>query len=286
MSSWSEDAIFAALALSGAALLAVRHLWRRPVRVVMIIFLAAAFAQALLLPITASRYCYYLTPLPVLLAAAVLVAGARSVVKLVPPAGLPAWRAYGRSVGGLSVLAAVVLASGIAIELADLPLLRVTIDESRRGRLRFPDEAGPARFLRENVQSGDVVLASRPNVIEHYLSDLSVDFWPQSRLETGAVLDDRRASPLHHLGGTVMAPTRQTLEEIFARHERVWYVLAPNAHYRYNVPQVSAFVREHMDVVYEDFLTMVLFRGASHRPAWQRQEQDEELLRSLGNYLP
>ena len=49
---------------------------------------------------------------------------------------------------------------------------------------------------------------------------------------------------------------------------------------------MSAFLRQHMEVVYEDFEALVLFRDASHRPAYQRRENERALEKARAHFLP
>ena len=100
-----------------------------------------------------------------------------------------------------------------------------------------------------------------------------------------ATVDDRRSIPLDRRDGTPKLPSRESLEELFARHPRVWYVVQPERHDNQNDPGVSAFLREHMDVVYEDFESLVLFRGENHRTAPHRFENERSLQKAKADFL-
>jgi hypothetical protein len=67
----------------------------------------------------------------------------------------------------------------------------------------------------------------------------------------------------------------EQLKELFSRHERVWYCTTRFGQSRINDNSVSQFLRQHMDVVYEDFGTAVLLRDNNHRTAPLRVEEDE-----------
>ena len=65
------------------------------------------------------------------------------------------------------------------------------------------------------------------------------------------------------------------VKRLFAEHERVWYFTSRHAQSRINESEVSRYLRQHMDVVYEDFATAVMLRDENHRPAPIRAEEDE-----------
>jgi hypothetical protein len=53
-----------------------------------------------------------------------------------------------------------------------------------------------------------------------------------------------------------------------------------------NDPEVASYLRQHMDVVYEDFSTEVLLRDSENRPASMRRANEEALRRARANFLP
>jgi hypothetical protein len=178
----------------------------------------------------------------------------------------------------------VLLGNGSTLQLTELPAFH--IHNYSLPDLKFADIADAVRFLRSHVQEGDVVLASNPHVVDHFMVSRTSDFWPQSRLYIQALLDDRRTLPLHRIAGTTMISSREEMEALFARHGRIWYVLVPSRHGSQNTADVSAFLRQHMEVVYEDYRALVLFRGNKHRHTSQRLENEKALIDAQTNFLP
>jgi hypothetical protein len=204
-----------------------------------------------------------------------------------------AWRSYARGVAALGVVVVVALSSGMTIHLTGLS--HYNTYSLRLNDFKFPDLDDPVRFLRENLHEGDIVLSSTPHVVDHRMAQLggdprgqdrTVDYWLQTTLYLQAVLDDQRPLPLHRLCGTPMIPTREALEDVFARHRRIWYVLVPTFHGQQNIPLASSFLRQNMDVVYESYSSMVLFRGERHRPAARRILDEQDLFGASANFLP
>lgn len=295
-SSWNQDTFLPLLGLLGAALLTIRHPWRRQTRFLMLIYLGNCLVMVLLLPNTKWRYVYQAVPFLILLSAAALTALTRGLVNLVRRGGRVEQLAYARAVALGTVATAVALGSGLTVHLAEMPRFAVE-GYSRLFTYQFPNLDGPARFLRQHAQEGDAILGNDLQHV-HYLMrlpgradrrpepDRSTDYWLSSTLFLPAMLDDRRALPLDRRDGSVLVPNRESLEDLFARHRRVWYVVQPGMHQAMNTPDVSTFLRQHMEVVYEDWQTLVLFRDGNHRPAAKRQEDEQTLQRARANFLP
>jgi hypothetical protein len=280
-SSWSRDALVPlALAVFGGALLAVRHAYRQPARFLFLVFMTTCLLTALLLSLKAWRYAYHLTPFMILLAAAALVAAARRLAKMTPSLNAPAaWRYYGHAVGALVVVAAVALGSGLTVQLTELPGFRLRaggMEAVGPHALVFSDHAGGVKFVQERIQPGDVVMADRPHVVD-LLMGRRPEYFPENKLYVQMTLDNRRPLPLHHYGASVALSSRASLEHAFTQHSRIWYISRPNAMRVENDPEAQAFLRQHMDVVYEDFALVVFFRGSNHRPADQRLRQEKAL---------
>src|SRR5207249_11510443 len=121
-SSWNQDALLPLLGLLGAALLAARGRYRRPVRFLLLTHLTACLFMGFTLPNSQFRYVFHLLPLPILLAALVVVTVARSLIALARrPA---AARGYAAFVGAALAAGFVVLGSGATGELRELTRLR------------------------------------------------------------------------------------------------------------------------------------------------------------------
>jgi hypothetical protein len=285
--SWNQDTLWALAGLLGALLLAVRDRWRRPLRFLLLIHLATCLITAALLPVTVWRYIHHLVPLSILLASAALVRGAEYLVRLARQPGLPAaGHAYAVGVASLVVISLVVLGSGQTLQLKQMTQWRTAAYGT--WLYKFPDLDGPTRYVREHMREGDVVLAIFPLSVDHLMArpGWATDYWPQSELQLQAMLDDVRAVPLDRRSGTPMLASRESLEDLFARRGRIWYIVVPEQHAKLNNGGVSAFLRQHMEVVYEDVWSMVLFHGDRHWPAPRRLEDEQSLQGAQANFLP
>ena len=281
-SSWSLDALLPMTALVAAICLAARHPFRRPLRFLLLIHLTTCVFMASFVPAMAWRYTHHLVPLLVVIASAVLVAVARAVLRLVRRSAVGGTLAYARTAAGLIVVA--VIGIGSALDLRELPRYRV--EGVTPSQLKFPNIEGPSRYVRERLQAGDVVLATDPFHVKHFLiadgnGNNPLFFWPISTLQLSATLDDKRPLPLDRRDGTPAIINLTNLRDLFARHARIWYVVQPARHENQNLPEVSAFLRQHMDVVYEDFEAAVLLRDRSHRIARVRSNIEQQL--AFGN---
>jgi hypothetical protein len=289
-SSWHTYALVPLVALAGAGLLTVRHAFRRPARFLFLTFLTPCLLMASFLSVIASRYCYHLMPLAILLSAAAIVAAARFLVRLPAPARLPGgWRLYAGGVGALAVVAAIVVGSGLTLQPMGIRSLRVS--GALLGELRNTNFEGPVRFMRQHIRPGDVVIAVQPEVVNYLVArdgglpfapNWETDHWLETRLQLQAILDDRSALPAHRFSGTQMIATREALEEVFAQHERVWYITDPPFDQRTNVLPVESYLKENMDVVYEDFSSQLMLRDRNHRPAFLQSRDEKEAAAARG----
>jgi hypothetical protein len=292
--SWNPDAFLPMLGLLGAALLTVRHPFRRPVRFLMLVFLGDCLVMALWLPNIKWRYIYQAVPIMILLASAALAALTRAPVRASGGIGSAPW--YARAVAVGVAVVAIALGSGMTIRLVDMPRFAVE-GYSRLCTFQFPNLDGPAQFLRRHLEDGDVILSSDLQHLHHVMHvpgradrrpdlDRPLDFWLETTLFLPAMLDDHRDLPLDRRDGSVMIPNLASLQDLFARHERIWYVVQPGIHQAMNTAEVSSFLRQHMDVVYEDWQAFVLFRGERHRTIGQRQQDEKALQRARAVFLP
>ena len=112
------------------------------------------------------------------------------------------------------------------------------------------------------------------------------DYWVHSTLHLPASVDDRHTQVIDRRNGTPMLCNLPEVQEVFARNHRVWYVVTPPGGNAGNTSEVSAFLRQHMDVVYEDYQAMVLVRDDRFRPAEVRQANERGLRAASVNPLP
>jgi hypothetical protein len=270
------------IALAMGAALAIRHAFSKPVRMLLIVFAGAALAQALLLPVTGKRYSYHLATFWILLASAGIVALCRELAR-VRAAELRGYlAAYGQTVAAAFAIGFVVLGHGLLFDLSEMSGWRVS-GESQNA-LMFPGQRSTALYVKEHMQPGDVVIVNAPHVIDHYLGRPS-DYWLQTQLHLQAVIDDENTLPLHRYKGTPMLRDVDHLFDVFSRHERVWFITEPSFNARTNVDAAMRSVEGSMDVVYEDFDSVVYFSGDAHRIA-AMQRRNARTLQQAAPLLP
>jgi hypothetical protein len=312
--SWNRDWLFPLAGLIGGTLLAIHSSFQRQARFLLLIFIPTAWLHVLILPVKAPRYSYHLTPLLILVSSAALVAGLRWLTGIVRPGAWTvdrralslnrgALKGPGRTLGLVIGVLAVALASGLTLQLEHMNWLHS--DGYRLADYKFAHLERPCRYLYDRLRPGDVVLSTAPHVVEHHLQRWaeedksissqragsrdfwSLDFWPESRLHLQAVLDDKRPVPLHRLLGVRMISSRQDLERLFSTHGRIWYIADPHFNRLLNEEPAIDFLREHMNVAYEDFSCLVLLAGERHRPAETRRSDRAEFARApLADFLP
>jgi hypothetical protein len=290
--SWTDNSFLPLLALVGAGVLALRRGVGRPMRAVLLICVVPCFLMASLLSVFAARYSYHFIPLVILLAAAVLVTASRGLYRLAGPAAPAPWRRYAAAVCTGSVLLVAALASGLTV----LPRLLAPFqgEPAQLGQYTPPHFDTAVDYLRGRWQPGDVVLAVQPEVIDHLVRQdgrgfppgWTTDYWVESTMQLQAILDNNRPDPLHRFSGTVLLPSLEALEEVFARNQRIWYICDPMFDLKTNNSLVADFIRENMVVVQEDFTSALLLRDGVSRPAWKRQEDARALRSSKAGFRP
>jgi hypothetical protein len=269
--SWNADTFLPMLGLALAGLLAIRHPWRERLRFLLLIHLSGCLLLSALVSIKASRYIHHQTPFLILLASAGFVGWVRPLVRLVGRAPTPqAWRGYGATAALLVVLVILVLGSGHTLRLSQMDRFQgqgYTLD-----LYKFPAVEGAVHYMRERLRPGDVVLATATHQVNHMMgrpgwgADYFLETYPP--LEE---LTDISPVPVEHRSGSGVISNRRELENLFARHDRIWYVAQIGAYWANT--DTFAFVRDHMEVVYEDVGTLLLFRGDRHWSADQRATQ-------------
>lgn len=283
-SSWNQDALLPMLLLVGSALLALAHPWRQPLRLLLAIHLTTCLATSALLSIIAWRYIHHLVPLLILLAAATLVAGIHRLVAWGRRSTLQVERLHARLVGAAVLLALLAAGSGLLLQLPKLELFRV--QGYGISQFKYVNMGGPSLFLKEHVRDGDVVLAHQPYTTNYFLDRQRADYWLQTTLYMTETLADHQPTALDRRDGTPLLSRLDALQELFASDRRIWYVVAPSGHSSANRSEISSFLREHMDVVYEDYKTLVLLRDRNYRPASLRATNQKALRTASIEFLP
>jgi hypothetical protein len=292
-SSWSIDTALPMLGFAASGLLIVRHGYRRPARFLMLIFLGTALLNALVLPVNNWRYVYFLAPLLLLLSSAALAAGARALTRLTQTSPVrPGWQAFAGSVAVLMILATVALASGMTVQPAgihdqyrNLSTGLVVPGARNYGALNFPNVTGAVKYLQNRVRPGDVIIDVPTGFVEFWM-DRPSDYWLQTKPGVVAGLGDSKPLALNRYTGRVVVADLQTLKDIFARNPRIWYVTSPGLYGDGNDAETLAFLRQNMEVVYEDYSIAVMLRDRQHRPANVRRLDEKNLDKARVSFLP
>jgi len=292
-SSWIQDSFLPMAGLMLALVVAIRSDVQKPLRVMLIIFLSNNALMAAVLPLRSARYSYHLVALLILIVSATVVVACRHLVRMVRTIETPLWAVnYARAVGSFGVILFLVLASGLTVQLTEMEEFRSLA--YRAGNLRFPHWEEPLRYVRQHMKPGDVVIAIYPHITDHTMKtakeypvsdDWWTDYWLQSTLVLQATLDDSRDYPLDRRSGTPMIRSRAELEDVLNRYPRIWYCTIARGHNAINDHDVSLVVRESMEVVYEDFLTSIMLRDNTHRPAMVRELDEKALQEAQADYL-
>jgi hypothetical protein len=273
-SAWTRDALLPMIAVGVACVLAVAHRWRFPLRFSLICFLSNAFIMAALLPVRTNRYSFHLTAIFLLITAAVLVAGIATFTRLIRHELLPA--AYGwylRTVALFVAAVALLVTCGWFVRMSEMPRFANSAFDVRQ--LRIPDWEGPTQYLKQHLESDDVVISIYPHSQDymfavHQLGDSEprrTDYWLESRLILQATLGDSREIPLDRRSGADMLYDLDQVKQLFANHQRVWYCTMRTAQSKINDSEVSKYLRDNMDVVFEDYGTALMLRDKNHRTA-------------------
>jgi hypothetical protein len=282
-SAWTRDALLPMIALVLALAMAIGHRWRAPLRFSLFCLIVNAEMMAAFLPVRTNRYACHLIGIMMLISAAVVVAGAEALLNYLRSHHLrPGYRWYARVVSFGTVAAAVALASGWTVRTAEMTEFANAAFDVKQ--LRIPDWDAPTEFLHEHLKEGDVVISIFPHTTNfNFVFDevrdgdkiRTVDYWLQSRLIIQATIGDSSESPRDRRSGAVMLHNIDQVKKLFAENDRIWYCTMRMAQGKLNDSEVSQFLRQHMDVVSEDFATALMLRDKNHRPAPVRVEEDE-----------
>jgi hypothetical protein len=283
-SSWGEDSLLPVIGVGAATLLAIRHRWRRPLRLLVLSFFVTSLLWALTLPMIETYYSYSLVTLVILLSSAALVAGVEMVFPAETLARLPrgvAW--YGKLAAAGVMLIAVGLGNGMSFDLREIPWQTVYLNRyGRYGQWKFPHLERPSAYIAAHAKPGDVVITLQPETFNHYAATFAESCNPprpaiESDYATETVpslymlIPDHGKVLVHRTSATPVITSLADLEAIFARNRRVWYVTVASSDLAWNSPAFIGRIEDQMDVVYQDFRTVVLLRDvdrtASRRKA-------------------
>lgn len=282
-SSWTRDALLPMCALALAFVLAIGHRWRAPLRFALFCLVINAELMAAFLPVRTNRYACHLIGILMLITAAVAVAGAEALLNNLRYRRLPsAYGWYARFVAVGTTAVAVALASGWTVRTAEMTQFTSAAFDVKQ--LRIPDWDEPTEYLHDHLQEGDVVISIFPHTTNFNFAfdkvrqgddTRTVDYWLQSRLIIQATIGDSTESPRDRRSGAIMIHNIDQVKKLFAENDRIWYCTMRMAQGKLNDGEVSQYLRQHMDVVSEDFATALMLRDKNHRPAPIRLEEDE-----------
>ena len=297
--TWSESMVLPTLGFLGGVVLCIRHRYQKGARFLVIVFTTTCFAMALLMPLTLWRYIFHLVPLLILISAAALVAGGRAIVQFVAEANARLLR-YARCAAAVAVVGTAAVGCGWTIQDLEVPQ-RLSSgppqQESQTPRppngLWFADFTGPMKYVLDHWQEGDVILTDLPMFTGHLMRESkgaavepnSVTLWVESCQKREASLSDENLAPAHRMEGTVMVSSREALHSLFVHHKRVWCVATQFLFIgETNDADVTGYIEQNMEVVYEDHLSVVMLADNNHRTAALRGKDAASLKRSAAHW--
>jgi hypothetical protein len=177
-----------------------------------------------------------------------------------------------------------VVGSGLTLQLVNLTFFRIEVYGVTR--FKFINLGAAATYLRGRIADDDIVLCSAPYVADHFLGRERLAYWVHSTLHLPAAPDDHSLLVLDRRNGSVMIADLGTLQNLFAQNRRIWFAVDPAGTNAGNDREVTAFLRQNMDVIYENFQSMVMLRDNNHRPAFLQQANQQALGASSTTLLP
>jgi hypothetical protein len=280
--SWIRDAFLPMVGLLAGCLLTINHPWRRQLRFLIICLVVNAEMMSFLLPLRTNRYSYHLSQILILIAAAAMVAAVDAVLHLartIP--NRPAYRWYIATVGGVALLIGIVMGSGWAVRTTELNQYVTNAYDIRQ--LRNPNWNGVVKYLLAHMGKNDALIAIHPHAVNFEMEALKgpgeespkVGYWLESKLIVQATLGDTLAMPRDRRSGAKMLYNVEQVEKLFAENDRIWYCTMRFGHSRINHGDVSEYLRQHMNVVYEDYGASLMVRDRNSRPARVRLSEDD-----------
>jgi hypothetical protein len=161
---------------------------------------------------------------------------------------------------------------------------RFRIEEMPLTEYRFPDLAGPSKFVREHMQPGDIVISNNVFQTNHLMGQLGQPSGPKdyvlmTRSYLPVTLGDSSDVIIDRRDGAPVIYTPEMLDAFLAKNPRVWYIVSLGQNYLFCPTHVSVYLRRRMRVAYEDQDALVLFSGDANRPE-SMMRRDELMLRS------
>jgi hypothetical protein len=218
------------------------------------------FLMTNLLELHTWRYVYYLFPLYILNASAVvdrfvafLVALGREAGRL---AGATRW--ITRATGAALVGAVLLFSTTLGVKLYNLPW-SYTASHVRLGRLYYPSLGEGVEYLRRHVRPEDVVVSTYPHVIGFLFG--RVDYFLQFDLSRPVLLGQHSDSPIHRIASVPTILSERELQEVIGRSRRVWFIAGEaSTPLASDVPDA---VRRTMHLVYENWNCVIFVSDSS-----------------------
>ena len=284
-SVWTADLLIPLVLLLIAGLLMVRHRYRQQARALFIMGLCLAFTQGGILPVTASRYGYHIMVFWVLLGAAAMVAVAERLARVAAAAPQPWLRQYARGVSGVVVGLIVLASNGLAFQLSEMRDWNTGVG-TRLDTFRTSFAEYGTQYVRDHMQPGDAVIVMLPNQVSLYLGS-PIDFWIQTQMALQLTLADHDTIAHHRMYGETTLTSVEQLQHMLATHRRVWLIGAPAAPVTSTSSEAgSRFFRDNMELVWEDYRTLVYLFGERNLTAEMQAESEASLEAAPTNPLP
>lgn len=289
--SWSCDPLLPAAGFLGAIIVCARHRFRKPARFVTVIYVTTCFSMSLLMPIYLKRYIFHMVPLLILLSAVALAAASRCLADLAVRQTRHYWF-YAHGTVAMSAIALVIAGSGITLQHREGPPARYVLPPNG---WRFRPFAEAMEYVCQQWQPGDLLLTDLPSGTGRYLraifsnpNDVTLNVKSvQKRPISPFTLSDKQLVPVHRMEGTIAVTNLESLKSVFARHGRIWAVVSPDlTSDSLNDAIIVEYMRENMEIVYEDFYALAMVRDRNNRPVLQQLRDERNLKRAKAQWWP
>lgn len=291
--TWNEIAFIPAVLFLLGVAICIRHPFAQPARYLLTIVSTACAIMVLLLPLREERYIYHVVPLTILFGSAGAVAVFRALVRFATRPNSGKWMpAYASGIAAIIAVAILFQTSERIVRLDQMKMFATT--NFGPTDIRFPDIDGACRYLSTVLQPGDVIMTDRPHMIDYLLTTQegprggrhqTSNYYVQTTLFIQVALPDHGDVPVNYYRGIPVLTSQESLDDVLARHGRIWYIIWPDVSMAGNTRDVTKVIREQMEVKYEDFWAMVLQLSSNRRTAAQQHDDDIALRRAQAMFL-
>ena len=150
-------------------------------------------------------------------------------------------------------------------------------------------------YVCQQWQPGDLLLTDLPSgtgrdsrAIFSNPNDVTLNVKSvQKRPISPFTLSDKQLVPVHRMEGTIAVTNLESLKSVFARHGRIWAVVSPDlTSDSLNDAIIVEYMRENMEIVYEDFYALAMVRDRNNRPVLQQLRDERNLKRAKAQWWP